>query len=101
MLKHDFYRNKALHWPPILRSREWDHVGKKIWLCYTQMNSKDSMKKILAFISPLLAAFPLQVQALYQGNPSLPEIIDEGFFLPSDLFMGIKIGYQRDQVFNR
>jgi major outer membrane protein len=59
------------------------------------------MKKVLAFLSPLLAALPLQVQALYQGNPSLPEIIDEGFFLPSDLFMGIKVGYQRDQVFNR
>ncbi len=57
------------------------------------------MKTVGFFISALLASFPLQ--GLYQGNPSLPEIIDEGFFLPKDLFMGIKVGYQRDQVFNR
>lgn len=43
----------------------------------------------------------LHLQGLYQSNPILPEIIDKGFFMPEDLFMGIRIGYQHDQVFNR
>lgn len=57
------------------------------------------MRKLGLFFSALISSFPLH--ALYQGNPSLPEIIDEGFFLADDLFMGIKVGYQRDQIFNR
>jgi hypothetical protein len=56
------------------------------------------MKKWLT----LAATFAtLHLQGLYQSNPSLPEIIDKGFFLPGDLFMGIRVGYQHDQVFNR
>jgi len=30
-----------------------------------------------------------------------PEILDEGFFLPKDAFIAVKVGYQRDQVFDR
>jgi len=56
------------------------------------------MKKWLTFAATFAT---LHLTALYQGNPSLPEIIDKGFFLPGDLFMGIRAGYQHDQVFDR
>lgn len=56
------------------------------------------MKKILLYAATIAT---LHLNALYQSNPSLPEIIDKGFFLPEDLFLGIRAGYQHDQVFNR
>lgn len=56
------------------------------------------MKKLFVVAAALAT---LHLNALYQSNPSLPEIIDKGFFLPEDLFLGIRAGYQHDQVFNR
>lgn len=35
------------------------------------------------------------------GNPSSPEIINEGFFFSSENWLAIKAGYQRDWVFDR
>ncbi len=57
------------------------------------------MKKLRIFLSLLFSCASLS--ALYQSNPSTPEIIDEGFFLDKDLFMAIRIGYQHDQIFDR
>ncbi len=57
------------------------------------------MKKIVLFLTTLVAS--IQLNALYQGNPSNPEIIDKGFVFANDSFMGVKIGYQRDQIFDR
>jgi hypothetical protein len=59
------------------------------------------MKKYLTLVATVATVATLHLQALYQSNPSMPEIIDKSFFLPSDLFMGLRIGYQHDQVFNR
>ncbi len=54
------------------------------------------MKKwlFLLLISPKLFA-------LYMGNPSAPEIIHEGFFFSSENTLAVKVGYQRDWVFDR
>lgn len=57
------------------------------------------MKKICFLIAALFSSF--QLHALYQSNPSTPDLIDEGFFLAKDAFMAVKAGYQRDQVFDR
>jgi hypothetical protein len=56
------------------------------------------MKKFLVCTATIAT---LHLNALYQSNPSLPQIIDKGFFLPEDLLLGIRAGYQHDQVFNR
>ncbi len=54
------------------------------------------MKKwlLLFLLSPKLFA-------LYMGNPSAPEIIDEGVFFCKENWFAVKAGYQRDWVFDR
>ncbi|QVL57749.1 MAG: hypothetical protein KFB93_01350 [Simkaniaceae bacterium] len=54
------------------------------------------MKKwfFLLLLSPKLFA-------LYMGNPSAPEIVDEGFFFCKENWFAVKAGYQRDWVFDR
>lgn len=42
-----------------------------------------------------------QACALYLGNPAAPEIIEEGFFIPEDTFLKVKVGYQLDVTFDR
>lgn len=39
--------------------------------------------------------------ALYMGNPAETEIIDTGFFIPQDNFIGVKLGYEGDIIFDR
>src|SRR5262249_32695007 len=39
--------------------------------------------------------------SMYQGNPVLPELIDEGLFIPNEFFLGVRAGYQFDDVFDR
>lgn len=39
--------------------------------------------------------------ALYMGNPSAPEIVNEGFFFCPENWLAVKAGYQRDWVFDR
>lgn len=39
--------------------------------------------------------------ALYNGNPCLPEIPEEGFFLAKEAWMGVRLGYEGDYVFKR
>ncbi len=52
-----------------------------------------SMKKVLFFLalsSSLLAA-PV-------GNPSAPKLIEKGFFIPPDVWMNLRFGYEGDFV---
>ncbi|MCB1115602.1 MAG: hypothetical protein KDK71_03940 [Chlamydiia bacterium] len=42
-----------------------------------------------------------QLFALYMGNPSAPEIVEEGFFFSKENWFAVKAGYQRDWVFDR
>lgn len=51
-----------------------------------------------AFVAVLAT---VSLSAMYQSNPQTPEMIDEGFVLPGDYYIGLKAGYQFDQVFNR
>ena len=54
------------------------------------------MKKwlfLLILTKPLLG--------LYMGNPSAPQIIEEGFFFCKENWFAVKAGYQRDWVFDR
>lgn len=58
------------------------------------------MKKF--FLAALLFCFCFtQVNALYFGNILEPEIIDQGMVLSKDNWMGLKVGYQGDFVFDR
>lgn len=41
------------------------------------------------------------LHALYQSNPSTPELLDEGMFFPKEHCVSMRWGYQRDQVFDR
>jgi len=55
--------------------------------------------RISAFFLLLFASLPLF--GLYNGNPALPEIIDEGFFFCKENWIAVKAGYERDWVFDR
>ena len=39
--------------------------------------------------------------SLYNGNPSSPELPEDGFLIPKECWLGIKTGYQGDYVFSR
>ncbi|NGX50671.1 MAG: Major outer membrane porin [Chlamydiae bacterium] len=41
------------------------------------------------------------VFALYMGNPALPGMVDEGFLFCKENWFAVKVGYQRDWVFDR
>jgi hypothetical protein len=56
------------------------------------------MKKIIGIA---FLAISTSVQALYNGNPALPRIPEEGFYLAKEAWMAIRIGYEGDYVFNR
>ena len=52
------------------------------------------MKKFfLFFFSPLF------LFALYQGNPALPELPEDGILISKEAWLGIKVGYQGDRLF--
>lgn len=42
-----------------------------------------------------------QLFALYMGNPSSVEVIDQGFFFSKENWLAVKAGYKRDWVFDR
>ncbi|MCI0382186.1 MAG: hypothetical protein L0207_03940 [Chlamydiae bacterium] len=42
-----------------------------------------------------------KVFGLYFSNPLEPDLVDQGFFIPKDFFLGLKAGYQRDMVLDR
>lgn len=54
------------------------------------------MKKwiVFLFLTPKLFA-------LYMGSPSAPEMMDQGFFFSKENWFAVKVGYQRDWVFDR
>lgn len=39
--------------------------------------------------------------ALYNGNPSAPELPEDGVFIPKNSPVGIKVGYRGDYIFSR
>ena len=57
------------------------------------------MRKIFFILGCLVASSSLY--ALYNGNPSAPNIIDEGIFSCEDQLIVFKAGYQGDIVFDR
>ena len=48
-----------------------------------------------------LALLPLSLSALYNGNPSLPMMPEDGMFIAREDWLGIKLGYQFDCVWDR
>src|SRR5690349_10377412 len=59
---------------------------------------------MLKFSSTRIALFCLSMRsliALTVGNPAQPQIIDQGFWIPQDALVGVKVGYEGDRVQNR
>jgi len=56
------------------------------------------MKKLLFIWFFLLSP---SLFALYNGNPSAPALIEEGFFFCKENWVSVKAGYQRDWEFDR
>ena len=48
-----------------------------------------------------LLFLPLDVNALYNGNPSFPMMPEEGMFISKDKWFGVKAGYEFDCVYDR
>ena len=42
-----------------------------------------------------------RIYSLYYGSPNLPDTAKEGIFLSKDCFLGVKVGYQVDNVFDK
>ncbi|MEM7175362.1 MAG: hypothetical protein AAF443_05510 [Chlamydiota bacterium] len=57
------------------------------------------MARVCFFIIFFLLSCPLA--ALYVGNPALPSLIEEGFFLIKENKVAIKLGYERDWLLDR
>lgn len=55
-------------------------------------------KKLLILLT-LISHFPLF--SLYNGNPSMPEMPEEGYFISKESWLTIKAGYEGDIVFSR
>ena len=49
----------------------------------------------------LLLLIPINAIALYDGNPSLPMMPEHGFFISKEDWLGLKIGYLFDYVYDR
>jgi len=49
----------------------------------------------------LLLIFTQPLFALYMGSPSAPQVIEEGLFFSKENWFAVKVGYQRDWVFDR
>lgn len=45
--------------------------------------------------------FITRIYSLYYGSPNLPDTAVEGFFIPKDFFLGVKVGFQADYVFDK
>ncbi len=58
------------------------------------------MKKLYLFLL-CLCSLSSSAQALYFGNPAEADLIEEGFFMPDDAIMKVKLGYIGDIVFDR
>lgn len=39
--------------------------------------------------------------SLYNGNPSAPELPEDGYLIPKECWLGLRTGYQGDMVFSR
>jgi hypothetical protein len=53
------------------------------------------------FIGAFLLALQGQGYSLYNGNPALPEMPEEGFFVPKESWFSFKFGYEGDVLFDR
>lgn len=49
----------------------------------------------------LLLLMPLSAIALYNGNPSLPMMPEEGLFISKEHWLGLKAGYEFNRVYDR
>lgn len=48
-----------------------------------------------------LLFLPIGVSALYNGNPSFPMMPEEGIFIAKEKWLGVKVGYEFDRVYDR
>jgi hypothetical protein len=48
-----------------------------------------------------LLFLPLSLSALYNGNPSFPMMPDDGAFISKEYWIGLKAGYEFDDVYDR
>ena len=56
--------------------------------------------RFLACLS--IALFPFGIlSALYNGNPSFPMMPEKGMFISKNCFVGVKVGYEFDEVYDR
>jgi len=53
------------------------------------------------YLFSLLPILTTQGFALYNGNPSLPMMPEEGMFISKEKWFGVKVGYQFDDVYDR
>ena len=60
------------------------------------MNIRNFTATVAAMTLATISAF-----SLYNGNPSSPELPEDGFLIPKECWLGIKTGYQGDYVFSR
>lgn len=51
----------------------------------------------MRFLLPSLFLFST-LYGLYNGNPALPKVPEEGFFLAKEAWMGVRIGYEGDFI---
>jgi len=57
------------------------------------------MRSVRFFL--FLFILPMSVYALYNGNPSLPMMPEEGAFISKEKWLGLKAGYLLDDVYDR
>ena len=79
-------------------------IFRKMANFFTQrkFRKKSIISRLIPRILQLALLFlPWQLTALYNGNPSLPMMPDDGMFIPKEDWLGIKLGYELDRVFDR
>ncbi len=59
------------------------------------------MHRIFSFFCLSALLIPSFGAALYNGNPSLPSMPEDGIFLSKDSFISVKTGYEGDFLFGR
>jgi len=57
--------------------------------------------RINCLLFVLLLLLPVKVLSLYNGNPSLPMMPEEGLIISREEWLGIKVGYELDYVYDR
>lgn len=62
---------------------------------------KEVMRAKMKYLFIIWMGIPSSIWALFCSNPSEPNLIDDGFFIPQDFCLDVKVGYQKDIVYDR